>query len=156
MASVPLNPRTRSLGFAERTKKNLLFIEGAFREGADVHVVTQVILPLLGLVVFPWERHFKSRMNDYPLGELYEEGWPRWNILVGSSGTLSELVRPLRNATAHGRLTFSSESRLLHEVDITFWDCKWGAAPHWKASINGRDLYEFCLRFTDLVEDVLR
>ena len=156
MSSVPLNSRSRSLGFAERTKKNLLFIEAAFSEGADVHVVAQVILSLLGLVVFPWERHFKTRMDDVPLDDLYKEGWPQWNIAVGSSGTLSELVRPLRNATAHGRLTFSSESRLLHEVEISFWDCQWGAAPHWEASINGSDLHEFCLRFTDLVEDVLR
>lgn len=156
MASVPLNPRTRSLGFAERTKKNLVFIEGAFREGADVHVVTQVILSLLGLVVFPWERHVEIRINNVPLRELHEEGWPRWNIAVGTSGTLSELVHRLRNATAHGRLTFSSESRSLDEVEISFWDSIGTAAPHWKADINGRDLYEFCLRFTDLVEDVLR
>lgn len=156
MSSVPLSSRSGSLGLAERTRKNLLFIEAAFRDGADVHVVTQVILSLLGLAIFPWERHFKLYMNDVPLADLYEEGWPQWNIALGSSETLSELVHRLRNATAHGHLKFSSESRSLHEVEISFWDSKGSAAPHWTADINARDLYEFCLKFADLVEDVLR
>jgi hypothetical protein len=53
-----LNPRSDALGLAERTRKNLLFIEGAFERGEDVHVITQVANSLLMLVVFPWERHF--------------------------------------------------------------------------------------------------
>lgn len=50
-----LNPRSDALGLAERTRKNLFFIEAAFERGEDVHVITQVANSLLMLVVFPWE-----------------------------------------------------------------------------------------------------
>ena len=49
-----LSPRGTSEGFAQRTRKNLLYIEEASRSGADVHAVTQIVNSLLGLVVFPW------------------------------------------------------------------------------------------------------
>jgi hypothetical protein len=38
-----LRSRNHSLGFAERTRKNLAYIEGAFAKEADVHVVTQIL-----------------------------------------------------------------------------------------------------------------
>ena len=45
--------RNDALGFAARTKQNLLMIEKAFEAGEDVHVVTQLVVSLLGLVVYP-------------------------------------------------------------------------------------------------------
>ena len=50
-----LPSRNNPSGFAERTRKNLELIERAYSVGADVHVVTQLMLSLLGIIVFPWE-----------------------------------------------------------------------------------------------------
>ena len=48
--------RNETEGFAIRTKKNMDFIVAAHDSGEDVHVVTQLVLSLLGMVVFPFER----------------------------------------------------------------------------------------------------
>src|SRR4051794_9423391 len=52
-----LSRNSRS-GFAQRTLKNLSYIEQTREQSApaDVHVVTQLVLSMLGLVVIQWER----------------------------------------------------------------------------------------------------
>jgi hypothetical protein len=87
-----LASRNESMGFADRTKKNLQHIQKAFDAGHDVHVVTQVVNSLLGLVVFPWESHLDEVMQAIPLAELEQQRWPRWEITKGSCSTLGELV----------------------------------------------------------------
>src|SRR5260221_3584313 len=43
-------------GFNERALKNLKFVNSAWDSGStEVHVVTQLITSLLGLIVFPYE-----------------------------------------------------------------------------------------------------
>lgn len=41
--------------FAFRTQKNLEHINNSAMNNEDVHPVTQAILGLLGIAVFPWE-----------------------------------------------------------------------------------------------------
>lgn len=53
---IQLASRSDSHGFAQRTLKNLEYIEKRRKAGDDVHVVTQRVLSLLGLVACPWER----------------------------------------------------------------------------------------------------
>lgn len=147
-----LPSRNKPLGFAERTRKNLLALEEAACKGADVHVVTQVTTSLLGLVAFPWEKKVSASVDPRSLEDLVDEGWPEWEFTLKSCDTLGELAQHLRNAISHGRFFFSSESRVLKEVTIQFEDWKPHAkAAHWRATIRADCLREFCLRFIDLV-----
>lgn len=114
--------RGETLGFAERTRKNLEYILAAHDAHEGVHVVTQVILSLLGVVVFPFERHTTEAHVDPDLQELAAAGWPLWDYVDGSRPpkTLSGLIGHLRHATAHNNVSFSSDSRFLHDVVIGF------------------------------------
>lgn len=144
--------RNDPLGFADRTRKNLEALETAASRGADVHLVTQVTTSLLGLVAFPWEKKVSAHINAQSLTTLIAAGWPVWAFLLGGCHTLGDLARCLRNAIAHGRFAFSSESRVLKDVEVTFEDWKPNAkAAHWRASIRADHLREFCVRFIDLI-----
>jgi hypothetical protein len=68
--------RNDALGFAARTRKNLEYIDNAANTGEDVHVLTQLINSLLGLVVFLHERKLSSRFEKMLLADLDGEGWP--------------------------------------------------------------------------------
>ena len=140
-------PRNHALGFANRTRKNLEFIEEAYKEDKDVHVVTQVAISLLGLIVFPKEKlSLEEHLDKISLNSLLQEGWPQWEILQGTCETLYDLVKHLRNAASHSHLYFSSNSRVMEEVDIEVKD------RHWQARICVKELRDFCLRFIDLLE----
>ena len=81
-----LASRNDSLGFAERTKKNLLHIEHAYESGHDVHVVTQIVTSTLGLIVFPWERMADLKIRGMSITTLEELGWPKWAETKPSKG----------------------------------------------------------------------
>lgn len=148
--------RNDAFGFAARTRKNLQYIQKARDACEDVHIVTQLANSLLGLVVFPQERNFVAHVETLTLEHLVSEGWPQWEISKGTCDTLGELIRHLRNAVAHGRITFSSDSRDINDVAITVEDAKPRAeVSHWCASIPAADLRSFCLRFIQLLEDTV-
>lgn len=148
--------RNDSLGFAQRTLRNLEYIENSRNSGADVHVVTQRILSLLGLVSFPWHAGLDDRIKSQRLDTLVQAGWPQWTIILGDTETLGILVHHLRNAIAHRRVHFSSDERDGGAVQIEFADAKKeGARAYWRAGINGDDLLSFCRRFADLVDDTI-
>ena len=108
-----------------------------------------MVTSLLGLVVLPWEKGLKKNMKDLTLECLKDQGWPEWNTSTKEAyETLGCLIRHLRNATAHGRYTFSSDCRHLSEVKITVKDICW------QAEIQADKLYEFCLRFAECVYDL--
>lgn len=153
---IMLPSRNEVLGFAARTRTNLKCIESAFDDGADVHVVTQLALSLLGLIVFPWEKNFAQKVTSLSLDCLVNQGWPQWEISIGACDTLGRLIKHLRNAVAHGRVRFSSDSRNIEEVAIDFADCNPGEdRPNWRARIQAKDLRDFCLRFIDLLENTV-
>jgi|SRR5579862_4632076 len=150
---MPLRPRNHPLGFAARTWKNLEFIENAFEAGEDVHVVTQLVVSLLGLVVFPRERRFNMDALRVTLDDLEAGGWPSWSVEVGHVKTLNDVVRHLRNSIAHGRIHFTSESRRLHEVVLIAEDVDPSTGRTvWKASMAGDDLRKFCRHLSALLE----
>lgn len=148
-----LKSRNETLGYAERTRKNLAHIEEALKAGEDVHVITQLGNSLLGLIVFPFEREPTSSIAQVKMAELSTEGWPEWEISLGKADTLGELARHLRNATAHGRMSFSSDNRCLEDVFIRVENYyPKSSTPHWRARISAADLRDFCLRFIQLLE----
>jgi DNA-binding MarR family transcriptional regulator len=148
--------RTDVLGFAARTRENLECIERAFETKDSGHVITQLVSSLLGLIVFPHEQYLDASLKELRLSLLVVQGWPKWNILKGECETLGGLVRRLRNAVAHGRLRFSSDSRHIGEVTIEVEDWHPHArGPHWRARIGAADLRAFCLRYVALIKDTV-
>ena len=149
--------RNNALVFAEYALKNLEFIEKAFSDDADVHVVTQLACSLLGLIVFPQEKHFVDTVASLTLGELVRKGWPQWEISVGTCETLGKLVWHLRNAVPHGRMTFSSDSRHMGGVLIFVedFDPRNPQKTRWSAQIGATDLRKFCLKFIQLLNDTI-
>ena len=148
--------RNDALGFAQRTRKNLVFIKLAFDGGDDVHVVTQLVNSLLGLVVFFRERNLLEFSATTLLADLESKGWPHVTVTMGVDQclTLKDLVSHLRNAVAHGRIHFSSESRDLQQVRIMFEDWKMKAkAPYVCFEMNAPELQELCLQLVKLVEE---
>lgn len=147
--------RNDALEFARRTRRNLLFIEDASQRNSEIHPVTQLANSLLGLVVFPWERNFVKKLERMDLAPLVQKGWPAWAISRGTAGTLGELVRHLRNAVAHGHLTFSSDNSF-GEVAIEVADYRLNRTePYWCATISAKELRAFCLALVDLLEDTI-
>lgn len=148
--------RNDALGFAARTKQNLLMIEKAFESGEDVHVVTQLIVSLLGLVVYPREKQLVKKVSSLRISDLEANGWPIWQQSKGEVETLGKLIDLLRHAVAHGNIQFSSDSRLLSEVSIDVENYRFGkTTPNWKAHISAPELRDFCLRFIQLIEDTI-
>ena len=146
-----MKPRNEPMGIEGRTLKNLEFIKGVFDQSpADgrVHVVTQVVNSLLGLVILPHEKGYVLHNDKNMLEKLYADDWPRWNITLPKPGEpeqLGKLTWHLRNAAAHGLYTFSSDSPELSEVTITVEDRpKRNAQINWRAEIRADELYKFC------------
>jgi hypothetical protein len=150
----PLASRNQTLGFATRTHKNLLYLQNAFARGADVHVVTQLALSLLGLVVFPHERGFSQRAKAARLDQLISQGWPAWSMTGAPCKTLGELIMFVRHSIAHGQIRFSSDSRRIEEVSIEFSNLPQDKPRlHWRGSIAAADLQQFCLRFIEFINE---
>ena len=160
--------RNEAMGIVERTRKNLVYMRDARQSGADVHEVTHLFNSLLGLIVIPWERELKGvDVLGVALDDLYDQGWPRIVALPDEypvkTETLKVLVKHLRNAVAHGRFRFegigshSADSREPSEVKVVVCDQmtlrKTREVVRWRAEIGGEDLYGFCDRFIEYIED---
>jgi HEPN pEK499 p136 len=138
--------RNDALAFARYTRSNLECIESAKAGGnPNVHQVTQLMLSLLGLIVFPWATPFRESVESRPLEDV--KGGVRWQMNRGARETLGKFGKHPRNAVAHRRVHFSSDSSTYHKVDITFEDI------NWCATINAAHLRTFCLDLTKLLED---
>lgn len=151
--------RNNAMVFAQNTLDNLQMIESAFPVDSEFHRVTQFINSLLGLIVFTHEEYFVNYVAKKPLGELQEHGWPKIAIDMDESKhptkTLGDLIRHLRNAIAHGRIKFSSDSHDLDEVAVYAEDCyQKQSEPCWIASMTASQLRELCLKLVALLIDV--
>ena len=151
--------RNEAIEIARRTQRNLEYIKAEFdRMGEDskVHVVTQLVNSLLGMVVLPREQYLEVRNEATNWDSLIGQGWPKWDIAKGEAETLGQLVRHIRNAATHGRITYSSDSRYLHQVTITVEDSgDQGKSINWHAEIRGDKLYDFCIRFAEHVDETI-
>ena len=145
--------RNDALEFAERTLKNIRALDQAQVDGADVHVVTHLANSLLGLIVFTVERKFVRFLQKVPLERLSSAGWPSWKFELGRSSTLGEIVYHLRNAVAHGRVWFSSDSRERAEVFLRFEDARRDSTVYWRAAISADDLHLFCTMYIRILDD---
>jgi hypothetical protein len=144
-------------GFRDRVLKNLIFLNAARSEDADVHLVTALITSLLGLIVFPYAEIEASKYTSfrrYKLNDLSRRGWPTWTFDIASSDNLHDLVRHLRHAISHRRLLFDSDSRELEPVKVQFRDRKNPRGPDdWGATINAAELQKFVLLFAEMLKE---
>ena len=158
--------RGEAIGFAQRTRKNLKYISEAFDAQEDLHVVTQLVNSLLGIVVVPKEQYFQESFLNVSLEELPQHKWPKWDITLDEpkgkdrkTETLKDLIRHLRNAAAHGRFTYmgvneDQDAQNKSEIMIRVED-KYPKSDdfNWRCEIRGDELYRFCIRFTEYMEE---
>jgi hypothetical protein len=154
--------RNDTIEFCRRVRRNLEFIENAKKDNpaTPVHAVTQLTLSLLGLVVFPYEK-VQSSVFAKPVEDMQIEGWFCWSITLDSplkgkpiTRNLGDLLWHLRNAVAHGRLRFTSDSAELEDVAMIVEDKPNGkdALVNWRAEITGCHLRHFCLKLLEFVD----
>ena len=158
-----MESRDTTRGFAERTRRNLELARLSSESGADFHIVTQTVNSLLGIVVVPEERvEFDNDTFSVSLAELYQRGWPSWNIEldepagpIPKTERLTELVWHLRNAAAHGRFYFHGDrdSRNLEDVTIRVEDKPTHGAVNWRCWISAESLFDFCIRLCDRIQE---
>ena len=162
--------RNEAIGVVQRNRKNVVHMRNARRRGENVHEVTHLVNSLLGMVVYPWERHLMEAMQETRIDSLAAEGWPKWKVVVDNythkTDTLGRLVEHLRNAASHGRVRFegagkgsgrlSADSKEPVQVVVIAEDIPLGGeSARWEAHIGGDDLYSFCLHLADYVEERL-
>jgi hypothetical protein len=158
-----LASRSSVEGFLQRTIRNLEWMLVQQKaERANVHLGTQLTLSMLGLFVFPdADEDLKNHLETFSLRELTAKGWPDWDISLdkptrpkGKTTSLGTLLWHVRNALSHRRLTFSSESLELSEIQFQFQDAPNKSGQiNWEAHICGPDLLEFCRRLAELIID---
>jgi HEPN pEK499 p136 len=151
--------RTTIEGFAQRVRTNSDYLSRAFEQGEEVHVVTQFVISLLGLIVFPYAalRAAKKFPKNRRIEELHASGWPTFVQLHGAKlETLEELVRHLRDAISHYHINFEPPNeRQLAKVDITFGRLQSNRKNDRVTKINAIELREFVDRFSALIENVV-
>jgi hypothetical protein len=144
--------------FARRTLKNLQYIESALENKADVHVITQLANSMLGLVILPWERQIEAAIKNEKLADLAGQGWPGFLLSDNKVETLGQFVRRLRNAMAHGEITFRSDSRRIEDVAIHLENHRKKNGVKkvvtWSADITAEEIRTFCIKFVGLLEQV--
>ena len=57
-----MRDRSTIKGFSQRVRKNSDFISRSCEAGEDVHVVTQFVVSLLGLIVFPYAELTRTKV----------------------------------------------------------------------------------------------
>lgn len=142
-------------GFAGRVRKNTDFLVSAFERGEDVHIVTQFVLSLLGLIIFPYEEIV--RHDTFPvktMRELEKQGWPTFNVIRGKEfNTLDELIKHLRNAIAHYQIEFEpGNERRLENITITLGWPK-GRQNSRRTTISGAAFCDFVREFSKFIEN---
>ena len=149
------------VGIVKRALRNLQYVKHAYDTKEKVHIVTQVVTSLYGLVLLPYESSPTSPKASFSdeLEVLYSEGWPQWKETQndqdenGKMQTLGDLVRHIRHAVAHGHIWFSSNSLDPAKVTVKMRHAtlKNPQKYVWRAEIRGDALYEFCIRFATYI-----
>lgn len=143
-------------GFIQRTRTNLELVEKTYARHSEGHVITQLVNSLLGILVYPWEHQGLNHLKNVKMSTFGLQGWPDEILKLGKSESVGEFIRHMRNAVAHGRITFSSDSRDLEKVTLTFEDRKsMNKPPYWQVSFDGKNLRQFCKQFMYLIENAV-
>jgi hypothetical protein len=158
-----LKSRSLSAGLAQRTIKNLQFIQWAHENEDDVHIVTQVVNSVLCLLVFPIQKeagYFQSfsfvSLTDPPdflaVRKVLPDFPPLPSLQVrqfNNCKNVRRFFKRVRNAISHRRIDFSSESHDLNVVMISLADVNDHLDIEWDISISAQDLLHLCRYIAD-------
>ena len=149
--------------FAQRTRKNLNFIEEQVHSNPEIELyeVTQLINSLLGLLVFPREHYHRrdQKLEDFcyipktPLKTLENQGWPRVKVLAGQPPCrdLRTLIRHLRNSIAHFNIKFLADPITAQMAGVRLWNTSDGEET-WGVELNLQELRLITELFLDVIE----
>lgn len=119
--------------FARRALENLELVE---QHGTNN--VTQIVLTLYALVVVPLEKKQFLEVEDITRDEMTHEGWAVegwcWHCErsdVKNSSGLHAFLRMLRNALAHGNLTFIGNGKDITSIKIQHKCSKNSISGNW-------------------------
>lgn len=144
--------------FAQRTRKNLEFIEDTVATSPEVELyeVTQLINSMLGLLVFPKEKYY-IRLPRIPLMELEAVGWPNVTVLEGNPpcGDLRELFRLLRNSISHYNIEFQANEQKQKLTGMRLWN-EHNGKKTWEVELTLIELRQIAMLFIDLIEDIFQ
>lgn len=141
--------------YAERTLRNLEYIEFRAADNEAVYPVTQLWNSLLGLIVLPRERDVGC-IPETRMAELWAAGWPLITVAGREHQTLRQLVRDLRNAITHFNVDFRAGSDREIEA-VTVWVSELdadGRARLGERRWEGRMSIEDLRRLAGLIADV--
>lgn len=135
--------------FAVRTKANLATLDSGPYE------VTQLICSMVGLLIFPEQKQFKSITDNLIDSELLQ------NMKKGISTNtykepinLQEICRHLRNAVSHSNIDFEAEKPVITTNPLVIHAVKFSdtdphSGKHIEIKITIDLLKEFLLAFSD-------
>ena len=165
-----LESRSLSTGLAQRTIKNLKFMQRAHENGEDVHIVTQVVNSLLSLLVFPQQKE-KAFFGTFEriglrspcdLAAVHEtvSAFPDLTSLrvrqFERCENLSDFFRRLRNAISHRRIEFSNQSHDLDDVILRLTDGPNERDTNWDISLSAQDLLALCMYISnEIIRQIL-
>jgi hypothetical protein len=149
-----------TLDFVQRTRDNVVAVE-AWQRGHNhpsFYEVTFLINSLFGLIIVPQTTLFNEIARYVTAVE--PRGIPEWNLKFHLSPgelevptTIRQLMRGLRNAVAHYRLSFLTQKNEI--VGITF-EAPAGRAANspinWRAEFDLDAVRAFALRLADELE----
>jgi hypothetical protein len=146
-------PTASLLDIMRRTMANLAFVEG-HASPSGPYEVTQLVNSFLGALAHPFE-HMRSDLNALSLADSTLLGWPaieRERPADAVPASLGDLIRSLRNALAHGNITFLPDGNgQIQAIRL------WNTAPRtgarlWGAIITVKDMLHFLTAFVALIE----
>ena len=165
---MPNASRNDPLGFAKRTLKNLDYVDSATDPESSVpkvHLVTQIVNSMLGLMVFPHAIYLHpnsesllKKLEDIRLDE--SDIADKWAITEDTyeeqCETLGVLIWHIRNGASHRRVQFSSDSLDPSSVRVYVQDQKKRKGrplERWTAQSRADHLHVFCRDFVELLEE---
>lgn len=141
--------------FADRTKRNLDFVQKRVRDGDEgLYDVTQLWNSLLGLIVLPLETDQKNgnrRIPTTPMTELGSQGWPRLTKNGDDNESLHDLVWHLRHAVAHANVEFvpRSDGQI---ISVKMWNESRSGERKWSGQATVEELERFVRLIADLYQ----
>lgn len=162
--NLPKDEIERIIDFIQRTQINLSFIEEmAKREENENRLfeVGQLINSLVGLLIFPKEKHFDKIPKTY-YENLLQDGWPKieinWHRTDKNQKHLKTLIRMLRNSVAHFNIEFLPETGEGHIEGLRFKNiCRCGDVT-FEAIFTVEELRsfisKFCYTITNILNDI--
>lgn len=154
----------KALVIAQRTRKNLKFIEDQKKNGADVEEFTHLLNSMLGMVICLREEYIKSASIAWE--DLEKKGLARFDVQANPCNekspclvphrNFSQLITNTRHAFAHN--CFALQKSSSNEISgITLWNIPNGQENQpefrsWEITLSEQQLKGLALLFMDYVE----